>query len=165
MESVTALYKELRAPVFRFLLRMGCDAATAEELTQESFLQALLALPRFRGESGVRTWLFAIARNLYLKQMRQAKRPVPIPDGLPSPAPDPQAEAEARQRRDWLHAALAELPELQRTVLVLREYEELSFAEIGAIVERTEVWCRVTAFRARQQLKESYLRLSGGESL
>lgn len=160
MGSFTALYLELRGPIYRFLRRMGCDQATAEELTQESFIQALLGMSRYRGEASMRTWLFGIARNLYLKHVRDAKRKAVA---VLTSAPDPQVETEARLQRDWLGQALAELPEAQRTALVLREYEGLSFGQIGAVMDRSEVWCRVTCFRARQQLKEAYLRQSGGE--
>lgn len=165
MDSIAQLYSELRTPVFRFLCHMGCDPASAEELTQETFLQALLSVGRFRGDSSVRTWLFSIARNQFLKSLRRERRQHQISQRQDPPPslPEPAEVAAAREQAAWLRAALDRLPELSRTVLVLREYEGLSHAEVAAIVGRSEVWCRVACFRAREQLKAHYLQISGGK--
>lgn len=163
MDSLSELYRELRAPVFRFLCRLGCNPEEAEELTQESFLQALLSLPRYRGAASVRTWLFGIARNVYLKRTARDGRHARLIEP-PGAEPGPAAALEARERAELVTRALGALPEPQRAVLILREYEELPYAEIATIIGRSETWCRVTCHRAKGQLRTIYLELSGGEA-
>ncbi|WP_374713579.1 RNA polymerase sigma factor [Symbiobacterium terraclitae] len=76
-ERLEDLYAELHAPIFRFLAALTGDPDAAEALTQETFLQAILALPRFRRESSSTTWLYAIARNVNRKHMAKGRRPRP----------------------------------------------------------------------------------------
>lgn len=163
VQSLTELYIQLREPVFRFLLRLTGEPDLAEELTQETFLQALLSFSRFRGDATVRTWLLSIARNVYRKRMRHevGQRRAAL-DPPPAPMEPPQLAVE-REEHAIVARALSALPEATRTALILREYEELSFAEIGAILGRSEVWARVTCFRARQQLRDLYVKEAGGD--
>mgnify|MGYP003941281673 FL=1 len=157
------LYTELHGPIYRFLAALTGDPDVAEELTQETFLQAILSLPRFRRESSLTTWLYAIARNQYRKRMaRESRRPPTQPHAVPNTPPDEIAAAREERRR--LARALAALPEVYREALVLREYEELSYAEIGQVLGRSETWARVTCFRARRMLKDAYLKLEGGHT-
>ena len=73
-QELTKIYLDLREPVYRYLLSMTGDRDRAEEWTQETFYRALLALPRFRRDASVKTWLFSIARNTYLEKFRQQTR-------------------------------------------------------------------------------------------
>ncbi len=162
-ERLEDLYTELHGPIYRFLAALTGDADLAEELTQETFLQAILSLPRFRRESSAATWLYAIARNQYRKRLAQeSRRPPPEPPGAPFPTPDEVAVASDERSR--LARALAALPEAYREALVLREYQELSYAQVGQVLGRSETWARVTCFRARRMLKEAYLTLEGGHA-
>ncbi|MBP2018499.1 RNA polymerase sigma-70 factor (ECF subfamily) [Symbiobacterium terraclitae] len=162
-ERLEDLYAELHAPIFRFLAALTGDPDAADELTQETFLQAILALPRFRRESSSTTWLYAIARNVNRKHMAKGRRP--RPDEPPTtPAATPAEVIEAREERHRLARALATLPEAYREALVLREYQGLSYAQVGQVLGRSETWARVTCFRARQMLREAYLQLEGGQS-
>ncbi len=155
------LYTELHEPIYRFLAALTGDPDVAEELTQETFLQAILSLPRFRRESSLTTWLYAIARNQYRKRVaRESRKPPLEPPAIPCGPPDEVAER--REERHRLFRALAALPEAHREALVLREYEGLSYAQIGQVLGRSETWARVTCFRARRMLKEAYLKLEGG---
>lgn len=70
--------------------------------------------------------------------------------------------AEQREEQERLARALASLPEEARSALLLRESEGLSFAEVGALLGRSEVWARVTCFRARQRVRQHYLNQLGG---
>jgi len=73
-ERLEELYTELHGPIYRFLAALTGDPDLAEELTQETLLQAILSLPRFRRESSLTTWLYAIARNQYRKHLARKAR-------------------------------------------------------------------------------------------
>lgn len=71
MTNLKEMYLELREPIYRYLLNLsGGNTYLAEDLTQETFYRAILALPRFRKVSSVKTWLYSIARNIYLRKIR-----------------------------------------------------------------------------------------------
>lgn len=161
-ESLADLYAKLREPIFRFLLHLTGQPDEAEELAQETFLQAMLSLPRFRAESSMTTWLYAIARNVYRKSMAQKQRRRQV--AMPEPGISPPEAAEAQDERQRLARALAELPGIYREALVLREYQDLSYAQVGQLLGRTENWARVTCFRARRLLREAYLKHEGGNA-
>lgn len=167
MKNLTEMYLELRDPIYRYLLRLSGDYNLAEELTQETFFQAILALPRFRKEASAKTWLFAIARNVYLRKIRGKNRISFLTEEIQEPTAcaqtDPQACLEKDEQDKTIAMALDELPEIYRTVVILRACENLSYAEIAVIFGKTENWVRVTFFRAKQLLRASYLKLEGGE--
>ena len=74
MKEMEQLYRRHKDELYRYLLALTGDREAAGDLLQETFLQAMLGIGRFRGESSVRTWLFAIARNLWLKSLRKKLR-------------------------------------------------------------------------------------------
>lgn len=120
--------------VRRFLLRLAGDEELARDLVQETMVKAILGFRRFRGEASFRTWLLAIAANLY-RDDRRKKRPRPIDDE--DRVDDGGAEIERRDRgleaeRAW--ALLGRLPEPKRKVLVLRMEFDYSYEEIAAIL-------------------------------
>ncbi|SHN81773.1 RNA polymerase sigma-70 factor, ECF subfamily [Desulfitobacterium chlororespirans DSM 11544] len=160
------MYIELREPIFGYLLRLSGEYDLAEELTQETFLRALQALPKFRNESSLKTWLYAIARNTYLSKMSK-ERPKGIV--LTSFAEvfmesgeshmDPAEQLLRKEQSLSIKRTIYNLPETYRTVIILREFEELSYGEIAKILGKTENWVRVTFYRAKQKLKEAYADL------
>lgn len=168
MNNLTEMYMELREPVFGYLLRLSGDYDLAEELTQETFYRALLALPKFRRESSVKTWLYAIARNIYLSKISKARskgvvftsfnEEFPSSEGEQS---DPAETLIENERRIAMKKAIYSLPETYRTVIILKEFEELGYEEIAVILDKTENWARVTFFRAKQKLKELYSSVEG----
>ncbi|WP_242830478.1 RNA polymerase sigma factor [Desulfitobacterium hafniense] len=170
MRNLTEMYMELSAPIFSYLLRLSGDYDLAEELTQETFLGALQALPKFREEASVKTWLYAIARNTYLSKINKS-HPKGIVftsfdeeflDGGERSA-DPAEQLLQKEQSLIMQRAIYCLPETYRTVIILREFEELSYGEIAKILGKTENWVRVTFFRAKQKLKETILALERGK--
>jgi RNA polymerase sigma-70 factor (ECF subfamily) len=164
-QELTKIYLDLREPVYRYLLSMTGDRDRAEEWTQETFYRALLALPRFRRDASVKTWLFSIARITYLEKSRQQTRhrTIPLDERMQDLGSDPLAQVISIEEQKVLRQALAQLPEHIRTLLLLREYENMSYGQIAKILDRTENWCRVNCFRAKQQLKEIIYRQEGGD--
>ena len=82
------VYREYFDPVYRYALSLSGDAHTAEEITQETFFRAMRSLDRFRGESSLKSWLFSIARNAWISELRR-KKAAPLEQA--EEAPDPGA--------------------------------------------------------------------------
>ena len=92
------LYEQHAQGVYRYLFSLGADADTAEDLTQETFCQALKSLDTFRGDCSPQTWLCAIAKRLWYKELERRKRFAPLTED--APAPDcPVRETEEREQR------------------------------------------------------------------
>jgi RNA polymerase sigma-70 factor (ECF subfamily) len=159
--SLDALYRRYQGPVQRYLQQLCGSADQAEELSQETFANACAGLLSFRGDCSVATWLFRIARNAYLNSLR---RPAParidtdellaIPDA--GAYGDPARSYAAREQRDIIGLALAQLPERQRSLLLLRDAEGLSYAEIADILGLSLAAVKVNLFRARHAFRAAY---------
>jgi RNA polymerase sigma-70 factor (ECF subfamily) len=110
---------------------------TAEDITQEVFLRAYRALPRFRGEASLYSWLYRIAINLCLNYLRrQAHRvsTVEEPDDTALPALDPSSLLENQERERLVRKAIDALPAHYRVALILRDLEGLSYQEVADIL-------------------------------
>jgi RNA polymerase sigma-70 factor, ECF subfamily len=178
-----ALYRKYLAQVYSFAFYELRDHHAAEDATERVFMQALAGLPRFEervdefiasrataavadparpaGEaadfSTFRIWLFRIARNVIANERRRdRRRPVsPLEAASGVPAPDDVAElAAAREANDWAWRAVERLPEDRRRVIVLRFVNEMSTAEIAAILGRSEGAVRVLLHRALRSVAE-----------
>ena len=152
MEHFEQVYQEYETLVRNFLLRLTGNTHLAEELTQETFYQALRHWSSFRGQASPATWLCAIAKRLYFTSLR--RKPAPWPDHAADPEPDP-AEALVRSDRQMAaHRLLHHLAEPYKEVFTLRTFGDLSHAQIGALFGKSESWARVTFYRAKQKLIE-----------
>lgn len=142
--------------VFRFLLRMMGCREEALELTQDTMLKAFHALPGWRPDATFGTWLFRIASNAATDRLRRKKvvKYVPIEEHMdfPDPAAGPEEALQSAQRYRILEAALQRLQEEYRQVLLLREVEEMSYAEIGDVLGLREGTVKSRIARARQAL-------------
>ena len=136
-------------------LGMLRHASDAEDAVQETFLRALRGLSRFRGDAGVRTWLFRIAVNVCL-EWKRAHRPVqPWSDlyntAVGSPTPSPEAATLQNMR---LLEALGALQPRHRALLVLKEHQGWSVAEIAAALRWNEKKVQNELYKARRTLAE-----------
>jgi len=153
-QAFASLYDRYRRPLFVFGVRMLGSAEAARDLVQDTFLgiwerRGALERPRsFRG------WLFTVGRNRCLTLLRQRRTRARLDTVAHAPpaaeAPVSCLEAEEESRR--IRQAVAELPDGQREVLVLREYQELSYREIAEITGASESAVKARLFRARQAL-------------
>ena len=169
-KTIADLYRHFELPVYRYLLRLCGSGAVARELTQETFLRALTSWQRYRGTANLNTWLYKIARNVYLQQNREAVRSTRLFNKLVNeqvtrqPSPNsPEAIFEQRCLSDTVITVLQALPEQYRTVILLKETENLSHREIADILGKTEASARVMFFRAKQRFIEEYERLGGSQ--
>lgn len=155
MEDLDEIYRRHAATVYKFLLSLCHDTHMAEELTQETFYQAVRSIHRFDGSCQVSTWLCQIAKHLFYQQLRQTHREEPLPEEETALPPLPSAEEEVLDqsgRLDLLRR-VHDLPEPSREVVYLRSFGGLSFREIGEVLGRTETWARVTFYRCKERLK------------
>lgn len=155
-EAFEKLYETYYMRVYSYVMTLAGKQHMAEEITQEAFYKAFTAKSAFRGESNEVTWLCAIARNLFLDEMRrQSKRTEADLDANADSGINIESEVEDRDASYRIHQALQELEEPYRKVFELRIFGELSFREIGDICEKTENWARVTYHRAKLKLQDS----------
>ncbi len=168
LRNLRDLYNLHKAAVFGYAYRLSGSVAEAEELTQETFYQAVLSIPRFRGDSSVLTWLLGITRNVYLKRARAAGRVEPVaPDDRRFAVADgsagPEGRLIAKEERVELARAFALLPEQYRTALSLHELGGLSHRQIAQVLRKNEATVRMLVHWARQRLRQLYLREEGQE--
>lgn len=151
--------------VFRFVLRMTGSRDEAMDLTQETFIKAWEALPRWQPQAQFRTWLFQIARNgaLDVLRRRSLAQLVPIDDeaAVPAHAPRPDEQLDTRQRVGLLDTMLRKLPVEHREILLMREVEGLSYSEIATALGIQEGTVKSRIARARANLLDRYRRATG----
>ena len=159
MQSMEEIYRQHAQTVYRYLCSLTGDEDLSEELTQETFAQAVSSIGRFDGSCKISTWLCAIAKN----QLMAYRRRHPLQDSLDElaetgtapagTAPSPEEETVAAEHKRRLYAAIHDSPEPAREVLYLRLLGGLSFREIGDVLGQSENWARVTFYRGKEKLK------------
>ena len=149
------LYEQHARQVFRYLFSITGEQDTAEELTQETFYQAVRSIDRFDGSCKVSVWLCQIAKHLWYQHLRKANRETALPEEAELPlVPSAEEEAVSRSGQLDLLRRVHELPEPGREVVYLRAFGGLSFREIGDVLGKTETWARVTFYRGKERLKQ-----------
>jgi RNA polymerase sigma-70 factor (ECF subfamily) len=156
-DAFEELMSRYKRSVLNFAYRMLGDAGEAEDVTQETFVRAYRRIRRYRPSAKFSTWLFALARNAAIDRLRYRRRhPTdPLPQIVAADTVGgPSAEAEAHEIGELVAAAIALLPEDQRTAVVLAEYHGLSCAEIAGIMGCSEKSVESRLYRARSTLRE-----------
>ena len=154
MDDMNAIYRQHAQTVYSCLLSQTRDPGLAEELTQETFYQAVRSIDRFDGTCKVSVWLCQIAKHLWYQQLRKQKREVPLSEeGIDVPLPSAEEETLDRAGRLDLLRQVPGLPEPHREVVYLRAFGALSFREIGDVLGKTETWARVTFYRGKEKLR------------
>lgn len=151
MEEFERLCHDEYQTVRLFLVRLCGDAALAEELTQETFYQAMRGWKKFRGQCAASTWLCGIAKRQYFQYCRKP-RPLPVEQLPEVPGESVEDRLLRKETRLEAHRLLHDLPEPYKEVLTLRTFGELTHEEIGALFGKTAAWARVTYYRGRQML-------------
>ena len=158
VESMEVIYRSYADTVYRYLLAQTRDEDTAEELTQETFVQAIRCIGKYDGSCKLSTWLCAIAKNQWLVWLRKHPTSVSLEDAEPETV-SAETEVLDRAERMELLKLLHACPEPYRETIYLRIYGNLSFAQIGEIMGKTENWARVTFYRGKDRLRKELEKL------
>ena len=157
MEPMEEVYVRYANTVYRYLLSLTRSADIAEELTQETFCQAIRSSGRYDGSCAVSTWLCGIAKKVWQTYKRKHPRHAALDEADIAPqvgsAEDETLRTEAKME---LMKSLHELPEPCREVMYLRAFGGLSFKEIGGILGWTENRARVTFYRGKEKLRKEF---------
>jgi RNA polymerase sigma-70 factor (ECF subfamily) len=149
--------------LYSYALVLSRNRADAEDLVQETCLRAIRAMERLRPDSKVKSWLFTILRNIWLNQLRQLRTTHEIgnydlrgnsADKAADTAKDPHAAHVSNVEREQVRAAIQQLPVEFREVIILREYEELSYEEIATLLECPVGTVMSRLARGRSKLRE-----------
>lgn len=136
-EEIVARY---RSRVAQFVRWNVIDARSVEDITQEVFLQAYQSAGSFRGDSTFRTWLYALARNTCRHHYRQRDRCADEAESeealrrIPDSGADPLSQLQQAEVANAVRDAVERLPAGQRLVLLLRDWEDLSYADISQVL-------------------------------
>jgi RNA polymerase sigma-70 factor (ECF subfamily) len=162
LDELTDFYRQNRKIVYQYFIRLTYSSQESEELTQETFYQAVKSIHRFKGESSLKTWLLQIARNVYRNKVRSlTKDRAYVSDAadmslLPDESRNPAEIAFRDQTRNEIRSVLQQLPDDYRDVLIFREIEGLSHDEIANILRKTPQTTRVLLHRAKARFRDLY---------
>jgi RNA polymerase sigma-70 factor (ECF subfamily) len=149
-DAFTALFNRYKQPLFGFFRRRVSDPSLAEELTQETFIAVLHAIDRYQPTSLFRTYLYAIAYRILRSHRRKAFFRMNFSTSGP-PVHEPRASA-SLETDLLMRDALRKLDRLDREILLLREFEQLDYAEISSVLLLPLNTVRSRLFRARSAL-------------
>ena len=155
MQDLEQIYKQYFETVNKYLFCLTHNSDISEELTQETFYRAVKKINTFKGECKMSVWLCQIAKNLWYDELKKNKKLGNIEQTFLIQSEDNLEEnIILNENKLELYRKLQKLDKQTREVIYLRITGELSFREIGGILNKTENWARVTFYRGKQKLKE-----------
>jgi len=156
------LYTTYFPDVYRFAVWLTRDTTQAEDVASETFIRAWARRDRLRTET-LKGYLFAIARNLFIKHRHRSNKDEQLPEELADDSPDPHRAAAARMDLDRVTRALSLMPSPDRLALVLRTEHSLPYEEIARVLDISVGAARVKVHRARRRLLAEGMKNNGGE--
>jgi RNA polymerase sigma factor (sigma-70 family) len=157
-EMLGVLFSRYQSPLFNFYCKLTGNRALSEDLVQDVFFRILKYRQTYKPGTSFKTWMYQIARNARLDNMRKQRPQVEIEDSL-LPVIMPADKAQQTQETALLHRALMQLPEEKREVLVLSRFQELKHEEIAKMLGCQPNAVKVKVFRALKDLREIYQQL------
>lgn len=158
MKELESMYLEYAQTVYKYLICLTKDEDLAEELTQETFYQASRTIKNFKGECKVSVWLCQIAKHLWYKHLEKSRKfdATSLDENLAFiPSVDNiESDILKSEKKVELFRKIHLLDPMGKEVMYLRLSGELSFSEIGDVLNKSETWARVTFYRAKQKLLE-----------
>jgi len=149
--------------LYGYAMVLSRNTADAEDLVQETCLRALRGMDGLRSNESAKSWLFAILRNIWLNQLRHWRTAPELieldangngPSEPTDSTQDPHAEYVSHVEREQVRAAIQQLPVEFREIIILREYEGLSYQDIAALLECPPGTVMSRLARARSRLRE-----------
>ncbi|MDP4089255.1 MAG: RNA polymerase sigma factor [Bacillota bacterium] len=156
MANITEeIYNNYKKPIYNYFYRSVFNSHTAEELTQDTFLKAFKYFSNFRGESSVKPWLFKIAHNTYLNYLKKSSgmREENIEDFDTADRSDIFSNSNEKM---IIRKVLKKLNDDERTLIILRDLNNLTYAEISSIMDYTEGQVKIGLHRARKRFRNLY---------
>ena len=159
MFDMDAAYREYAVMVYKFLLSLCYEEELAEEVTQETFYQAVRSVDRYDGSCKVSTWLCQIAKHLWYREMERRKRKgtSELTADMESLEKPVEEQLLVKEEKMELFRKVHVLDEISKEIVLLRVTGAFSFKEIAEQFGKNENWARVTYYRVKQKL------LKGGE--
>lgn len=162
MEDLSEMYKSYAKEVKAFLILLTSNTDLAEELTQETFYQAVKSIHRYNGKCKLSVWLCQIAKHTYYNHLKKERKNkhlsveniLQMGLDIPSNVDAPDVEIINRNTLISIHKKIHLLKEPYREIFLLRTSIDFSFKEIGEIFDKSENWARVTYYRAKLKLAE-----------
>ena len=160
MKVFESLYREYYQKVYAFLYRLCADGDLAEDLTQETFLQAYKSFHKFRGDCEVFTWLAAIGKHTYFKYLKKRKLHLDaanlelVAQSYMKGDISPEEHVHKKDVEDAVRKVVDTIPKKYRDVVLLRIYAELPFSQIAQILKISESSAKVIYFMAKKMLME-----------
>ena len=160
-DALEELYQRWKGPIFGFALRLMKSRADAEDVTAEVFARLAEGRNIYKPQAKFSTWLFTVARNIAFDKMRGNKKMTSINAEnensgafeLPDRDLNPQEQVSAKDLGEVIGRAVRALPPPQDEILILREYQHMSYAEIAEITGYSIEKIKVSIFRAREALR------------
>lgn len=154
MTDIENLYKRYAGDVRRFALYLCGDVVMADEITSDTFVRAWMEADRIR-QPTVKSYLLAIARNAYTDVLRRAARHTQLDENMPDTRISAQTQMEQSAEVRAVLAALQQLPEMDRAVLLMRALDEMPYEEIAETLGIPVIAARVRVHRARLKLMQT----------
>ena len=157
MQDIEKIYEEYFETVNKYLFCLTHNSDISEELTQETFCKAVKKINTYKGECKMSVWLCQIAKNLWYDQCRKNKKFVNTKESEllnMQVLSSLEEQVISNDEKIKLYKKMQKLDTQTREVMYLRITGELSFKEIGIILNKTENWARVTFYRGKNQFKE-----------
>ena len=155
MTDFSSLYRKYAQDVFRFAYFLSGNQADAEDIVSDTFVRAWNAPGAIR-ESTVKAYLLVIARNCYLQGLRHQRRHLPLEQDVSDPGQSPHDSAEQRAELANVMRDLQQLPEVDRTALLLSAVEQFSYEEIAETLGLSLGAVKSRIHRARLKLEGAY---------
>lgn len=162
MNELEDIYEKYANEIKKFLIYLTHDVNLAEELTQETFYEAVKSISRYNGKCKMNVWLCQIAKHRFYDHLKKQKHynKVSIDEmidssiEIPSEQRSPIDNLIQKEKLKKIYKCINEMKDPYPEIFMLRTYSELSFREIGDIFEKSENWARVTYYRAKIKLLE-----------
>ena len=151
MEDIKRLYEMYSKDIYKYIYSITLNKEIAQDIVQNTFLEAIKSINTFNGNSTVKTWLIGIAKYEYYAYLRKNPKSVSL-DEI-----EFKKVSYIQDNNDSYYTIMNEiskLDDIQRQIAVLRIVNDLSFKEIGNIIGKSENYCRVSFFRIKQNLSE-----------
>ena len=156
----------LKDKLFRVALRITFDRAEAEDIVQETLIKVWNKREEWNSLESIEAYCLTLTKNLAIdlrEKMVARTEELTEQHDRTQDAANPHEELEQKERLMWVHRLMEELPDKQRTIIQMRDIEEKSYKEIAQALDITEEQVKINLFRARQKVKQGFLRLDAYE--